>query len=1024
VIDSFAFVAYDSLPATIIDSGLFTYSDFHVDLLNTAYSNPPGYKWMAWQTTDTMLMEEGKMWFDPLLVTDEQVGYYHLRYVSGWNDSIAASDFGEPMLTICGTMEDTCWVTNTNDSGEGSLRYAVYNTKTEGHIRFSISESDTIKLDSTINIYRGININKYYEAGYLINIQGPSYGNAIYVRYTNASFLYNNKVFINELNVFGAGGAGINVSDLYRASIYNSSIHDNQGPGIQFKDEIIQEHHTAEIYRCEVYNNHSSGLYFEGNGYGSISLGDNQIYNNTAVKGGGIYAKDCSLGLHWDHFVIENNSAEMGGGIYYEGWEAEYGKSTLHLSDVIIRDNNASTGGGIYVMSGELETDDWELHLSNIYLNDAPMASDIFYNTDEEFEIHLDTFSVLHPTGNYILAQGNNTLTPYNYHINHGMIEQYSQDLYVSPGGSDDNDGLSWQAPKKTIRGATRVCDPSLPVTVHLDSGYFSVEQNGEIFPLRLEPNVILQGMGQELTFLGPAATVFEILHDKEVHMSNMTIQGYDRAIICNNANIYLEHITLENLYTPGTGQAIDGHTNDIILNNCRVKSFRYGVWSWGYLYADSCIFIDNNQAALIDIGSSDHGIRIPLITNTRFIRNGRGVTQCDRLIAHNIAGENNGVTISVDEHLEISNSSFTGNKSGIWFSGDTLIVDSCSFIANDAYKGDPFAFGYKQGAGILMRPSLVDHVYLRLSHSLFQDNIAEFGAGLCHQLHQNATIAKASDMKIQHCIFERNQSATYGNGSAIYFSLSDYIQNSVGLGLINCLVNDNEGGKSAIFSGKNCNLNLVNTTLADNDAQYGIFTSSNDTLNIINSILRHDVDDMIHYADVFPVVSYSNIEGGWEGTGNIDEDPLFDSLGIHPYQLLNDSPCVNSGSPDTNGLNIPIYDLGGNYRITGDRIDMGAYECLFTAIPGHTHSVNNVTIYPNPVIREVTIDIDLKESGQVQVCLYNHLGQVERLFDEAYMPSGRHLIRMNVTDLPPGTYFLKVTAVKEAHTSKLVRLR
>jgi hypothetical protein len=276
--------------------------------------------------------------------------------------------------------------------------------------------------------------------------------------------------------------------------------------------------------------------------------------------------------------------------------------------------------------------------------------------------------------------------------------------------------------------------------------------------------------------------------------------------------------------------------------------------------------------------------------------------------------------------------------------------------------------------------------------------------------------------MKIQHCIFEGNQVAATGNGSAIYFSLSDYIQNSAGLEMINCLVNNNEGGKSAIFSGKNCNLNLVNNTLADNDTQYGIYASSNDTLNILNSILRHNVDEVIHYTNGFPQVSYSNIQGGWDGIGNIDANPLFDSLGIHPYQLLNDSPCVNAGSPDTTALQIPVYDLGGNQRITGDRIDMGAYECLFTAIPGTSKNINRVSIYPNPVLSEVNVEIELEEAGQVQVYLYTHHGQLQRVSDEGYKPSGRHLVRMNVTDLPSGTYLIKVLAGNEVSMSKFVR--
>lgn len=70
--------------------------------------------------------------------------------------------------------------------------------------------------------------------------------------------------------------------------------------------------------------------------------------------------------------------------------------------------------------------------------------------------------------------------------------------------------------------------------------------------------------------------------------------------------------------------------------------------------------------------------------------------------------------------------------------------------------------------------------------------------------------------------------------------------------------------------------------------------------------------------------------------TDNImSADPLFlgtvdSSLGINQpeyYQLSALSPCIDSGTPDTEGLNLPPMDLAGNHRIANGRIDMGVYE-------------------------------------------------------------------------------------------------
>jgi hypothetical protein len=44
--------------------------------------------------------------------------------------------------------------------------------------------------------------------------------------------------------------------------------------------------------------------------------------------------------------------------------------------------------------------------------------------------------------------------------------------------------------------------------------------------------------------------------------------------------------------------------------------------------------------------------------------------------------------------------------------------------------------------------------------------------------------------------------------------------------------------------------------------------------------------------------VTYSDVQGGWPGTGNIDADPLWTFPGIMDYSLLPGSPCINTGDP------------------------------------------------------------------------------------------------------------------------------
>jgi hypothetical protein len=86
-------------------------------------------------------------------------------------------------------------------------------------------------------------------------------------------------------------------------------------------------------------------------------------------------------------------------------------------------------------------------------------------------------------------------------------------------------------------------------------------------------------------------------------------------------------------------------------------------------------------------------------------------------------------------------------------------------------------------------------------------------------------------------------------------------------------------------------------------------------------------------------VISYCDVQGGWAGTGNIDVDPLFVQPGTDDVRLAVGSPCVDAGDNDslpTDDLDLdgdgnttePIpFDLGGNARVQGGTVDMGAWE-------------------------------------------------------------------------------------------------
>ncbi|MCA9426890.1 MAG: hypothetical protein KC994_17555 [Candidatus Omnitrophica bacterium] len=70
--------------------------------------------------------------------------------------------------------------------------------------------------------------------------------------------------------------------------------------------------------------------------------------------------------------------------------------------------------------------------------------------------------------------------------------------------------------------------------------------------------------------------------------------------------------------------------------------------------------------------------------------------------------------------------------------------------------------------------------------------------------------------------------------------------------------------------------------------------------------------------------VTYSNIQGGYPGEGNIDADPLFVDPANGDYHLMPGSPCIEAGT--NTGL---VEDFDGKGRPLGD-YDMGAFEYPF----------------------------------------------------------------------------------------------
>jgi len=156
----------------------------------------------------------------------------------------------------------------------------------------------------------------------------------------------------------------------------------------------------------------------------------------------------------------------------------------------------------------------------------------------------------------------------------------------------------------------------------------------------------------------------------------------------------------------------------------------------------------------------------------------------------------------------------------------------------------------------------------------------------------------------------------------------------------LNCLVAGNHG--VGVVGGRPW---LTNCTVVENLA------AGLNTLGAIvtNSIIYFNDSDGVQIGDNRAELTYSNVQGGWPGEGNIDADPLFVSSGqwsdsvwtAGDYHLQSQgarwddvadlwrsdagtSPCIDAGDPGVSILDEPVALDGA--VVGNSRINMGAY--------------------------------------------------------------------------------------------------
>ena len=256
----------------------------------------------------------------------------------------------------------------------------------------------------------------------------------------------------------------------------------------------------------------------------------------------------------------------------------------------------------------------------------------------------------------------------------------------------------------------------------------------------------------------------------------------------------------------------------------------------------------------------------------------------------------------------------------GICCSGSSPTIKNCT-ITNNKAQGSDYAgsyIGHSYGGGI----SCTSSSHPTIINCTISDNTTSGGDGS----------------------FMRDGGNAYGGGI--------YSDSDSNLTIINCVITNNtarggnggEGGSggngcgAGVYCGTGSAATISNCTIVDNIAHKGVagLFGPSDGISRGGGVYGSaGVENCIVWANTAisspqiygaPVVSYSDVEDGFSGEGNIDADPCFIDPAGGDYHLLFDSPCVGAGDPNYE----PVpgeTDIDGDNRIIDGRIDIGADE-------------------------------------------------------------------------------------------------
>jgi len=446
-----------------------------------------------------------------------------------------------------------------------------------------------------------------------------------------------------------------------------------------------------------------------------------------------------------------------------------------------------------------------------------------------------------------------------------------------------------------------------------------------------------------------------------------------------------------------------EGTVNDSILFTSGKPSTNPGDWNGIKFEYNSD---DNSIISYANIEYASNGIycssSTPTISNNTISNNNDKGIYCvnsSPTISNNTISNNNdnGIYCSSSSPNISNNTIRNNNDDGIYCSSSSPSISN-----NEISNNDDGIYCRNSSSPTIsnntIRNNYDDGIYCSSSSSTISNNTISNNSDGIYFEHSNQTIS--------------NNTISNNGDNGIYFDHSNPT-------IINNTISNNDDGIYCSYSSPN----ISNNTISNNGDNGIYFDHSNST--IINNILYDNGTGVRAYS--YPsVLSYNllwlnqhdyvggafppyfgqiiavNANGDSCDTYcNLFMDPHFVEPDSGNYNLIENSPCIDAGDPDS-----PL-DPDGTVA------DIGAYYYDQSFVIDDTQELSSYSLYlyPNPMMytdNTINVCFSLIKNCIVSIDLYNIRGQhIETLINEE-KNIGEYVVTKDVSNLSSGIYFMK----------------